>query len=471
MVEELGRAMAPGPALPTVLAAAVVARSHERRRRRSDCCPGSPAARPWAPWRADRAVVCTARRPRAASRSTGSVRPVIGAHLADVLVAPCRVGDDGAWVVVDLADSGSRDASSRASTRRGASPRSTVDGVRVDAGRVPRRPRPGRGARLDGGARGGRARRGRAVVRRHGRRVRQGARAVRAADRAVPGGEAPVRRHARPRSSSRALRRGTPRARLDDGSCRVAFAAATAVALALDAAFENAKDCIQVLGGHRVHVGARRPPLPQARDRAAQPPGPSTRWRVRVARARARRRPPRPERRPRCREADAHRERGARVPRRGRGARRRRAARARIADAGLPRADWPAPWGRDATAVEQLVIDEEFRAAQVRATRDQIGAWALPPLIAHGTQEQQERWIPPTLRGEITWCQLFSEPGAGSDLAALTTRADARSRAAGSSPARRCGPRWRSTPTGGSASPAPIPTRRSTTASRASWST
>ncbi|HVM41600.1 MAG TPA: acyl-CoA dehydrogenase family protein, partial [Acidimicrobiia bacterium] len=53
----------------------------------------------------------------------------------------------------------------------------------------------------------------------------------------------------------------------------------------------------------------------------------------------------------------------------------------------------------------------------------QVGAWVLPTLVAHGTPEQQERFIPPTLLGEITWCQLFSEPGAGSDLAGLSTKA------------------------------------------------
>jgi alkylation response protein AidB-like acyl-CoA dehydrogenase len=53
-----------------------------------------------------------------------------------------------------------------------------------------------------------------------------------------------------------------------------------------------------------------------------------------------------------------------------------------------------------------------------------VGAWVLPTLIAHGTPDQQERFIPPTLRGELTWCQMFSEPGAGSDLAALSTRAE-----------------------------------------------
>jgi alkylation response protein AidB-like acyl-CoA dehydrogenase len=69
------------------------------------------------------------------------------------------------------------------------------------------------------------------------------------------------------------------------------------------------------------------------------------------------------------------------------------------------------------------VIEEEFRAAKVTRPGIMIGGWALPPAMVYGTQEQQERWIPPTLRGEISWCQLFSEPGAGSDLANLSTRA------------------------------------------------
>ncbi len=97
--------------------------------------------------------------------------------------------------------------------------------------------------------------------------------------------------------------------------------------------------------------------------------------------------------------------------------------RRRLADEGYMVPHWPPPWGRGAGAVEQLVIDEELQRARVRRPQLAVGAWALPTIIAHGTPEQQERWVGPTLRGEITWCQMFSEPGAGSDLASLTTKA------------------------------------------------
>ncbi len=97
---------------------------------------------------------------------------------------------------------------------------------------------------------------------------------------------------------------------------------------------------------------------------------------------------------------------------------------AMIADTGYLVPNWPEPWGLDADAIHQLVIDEEFREARIRRRHLQVGAWVLPTLVAHGTQAQQERFIPPTLRGEILWCQMFSEPGAGSDLASLSTRAE-----------------------------------------------
>ena len=97
--------------------------------------------------------------------------------------------------------------------------------------------------------------------------------------------------------------------------------------------------------------------------------------------------------------------------------------RAALAEAGLIMPHWPVPWGRGASPLEQLVIDEEMAAAGLLRPHLAVGAWALPTIIAYGTEEQQERWVRPTLLGQLSWCQLFSEPGAGSDLAALSTKA------------------------------------------------
>jgi len=94
-----------------------------------------------------------------------------------------------------------------------------------------------------------------------------------------------------------------------------------------------------------------------------------------------------------------------------------------LADEGLLTPHWPSPFGRDAGAVEQLVIDQVCDEAGLRRPNLAVAAWALPTIMAHGTAEQTERFVAPTLRGDIIWCQLFSEPGAGSDLAALSTRA------------------------------------------------
>ncbi len=94
-----------------------------------------------------------------------------------------------------------------------------------------------------------------------------------------------------------------------------------------------------------------------------------------------------------------------------------------LGEHGLQFPHWPVPFGRGAGAIEQLVIDELLREHGVTRPPAHVTAWALPTLIAHGTPEQQERFVTPSLRGEIIWCQLFSEPGAGSDLASLTTKA------------------------------------------------
>ncbi|CAN5549207.1 N/A [soil metagenome] len=95
-----------------------------------------------------------------------------------------------------------------------------------------------------------------------------------------------------------------------------------------------------------------------------------------------------------------------------------------LAEAGYVAPHWPRPWGLDADPLTQLVVDEELKAAKVRRPSNPIGiGWAGPTLLAAGSDEQRERHLFPLLSGEEIWCQLFSEPGAGSDLASLTTRA------------------------------------------------
>ena len=97
--------------------------------------------------------------------------------------------------------------------------------------------------------------------------------------------------------------------------------------------------------------------------------------------------------------------------------------RAALAESGFLTPHWPAPHGLGADPVHQLVIDEELDRAGVERPDLKIGAWAAPTIIAHGNDEQRDRFVGPTLRGELQWCQLFSEPGAGSDLASLRTKA------------------------------------------------
>ncbi len=95
-----------------------------------------------------------------------------------------------------------------------------------------------------------------------------------------------------------------------------------------------------------------------------------------------------------------------------------------LAEAGLVAPHWPEPWGLGADPVHQLVIDDELARAGVRRPVNPIGiGWAGPTLVLAGTEAQKQRYLRPLLAGEELWCQLFSEPGAGSDLASLSTRA------------------------------------------------
>ena len=229
------------------------------------------------------------------------------------------------------------------------------------------------------------------------------------------------------------------------------LAAAAAAAVALDDAVDNAKDCIQVLGGigftweHDAHLYLRRALA------VRQLLGGSAVWRRRVAAlalAGARRRlgvnlaaqdtmPPssarsddrgpggpgvvprgdraggRPPGRAEIREVAAA---VAALP-----AEQRRAA---LAGAGYAAPQWPAPYGQSASLATQLIIDEELHRAGLARPDLVIGGWAGHAILQHGTPDQRDRFIWPTLRGEITWCQLFSEPEAGSDLAGVRTRAE-----------------------------------------------
>ncbi len=98
-----------------------------------------------------------------------------------------------------------------------------------------------------------------------------------------------------------------------------------------------------------------------------------------------------------------------------------------LAEAGYVVPHWPAPWGLDADPIDQLVIDDELARARIRRPNNQIGiGWAAPTILLAGTPEQHERYLPKIFSGEEFWCQLFSETEAGSDLANLATRAEAR---------------------------------------------
>ena len=88
---------------------------------------------------------------------------------------------------------------------------------------------------------------------------------------------------------------------------------------------------------------------------------------------------------------------------------------------------WPREYGgRGLTAGQRQIFGEELRrigriGSMLTGGLDMLG----PTLIQHGSAEQKARFLEPTARGDILWCQLFSEPGAGSDLASLATRAAA----------------------------------------------
>ena len=210
------------------------------------------------------------------------------------------------------------------------------------------------------------------------------------------------------------------------GDCddrQFAIAAALAASVGIAAAKANVKDCIQVLGGigctweHDAHLYLRRahsigcflggPERWLRRITALTQDGVRRRLDLDLSDLKEVR-----DQRPEIAAAVAE---VAALPEEKR--------QVALAEAGLQAPHWPAPHGRGASPAEQLLIDQEMSAAGVVRPDLVIGWWAAPTILEHGTREQVQRFVPATLRGEFLWCQLFSEPGAGSDLASLRTKA------------------------------------------------
>ena len=421
VVEELGRACAPGPALPTLLAIEVV-RASTNADARAALLPELAAGARVGAVVGHAATKLRGSRTDAGLVVTGTGSPVLGVHLADLVVAPVDVandagGTDEVWVALEVGNGVTvRELPSVDLTRRVGEVE--VD-ITLDAAHV-----------LDGVTGAHVADASAAVLAAELVGVAQwcvDTASAYAKDRVQFGRPIGQFQGVKHKCADMLGRVELARAAVwdaaravDDGDA-VTLATSAALALALEAAYENAKDCVQVHGGigftweHDAHLYLRR--AMAMRSLAGEP----SVWRARVARCvlAGDRRALHVDLGP---DAEA-----LRTELRAFLADVRdlepKEQRRRVADAGYLTPTWPAPWGRAARAVEQMVIDQEFRAAGVPRPSIVIGGWALPPVIMYGSEEQQQRWIPATLHGDISWCQLFSEPGAGSDLAALTTRA------------------------------------------------
>ena len=401
MIEEAAAALVPGPVATTALATLVV----------------DDAAVLEALMSGERTagVALSADLRVAGGLVSGVARYVLGAVAGGVVLLP---GPDG-WLLVDTqADGVTVEALSATDFSRPLA-RVVLDNAHAaplsDA--APARRGPGR----DGAGR--RDRRVGPMGAGDRRRIRQGARAVRQADRQLPGDQAHVRRDAaalRADLGGRSRRCSGGRGNRHDADAQLSIAAAVAAAIGIEAAKANAKDCIQVLGGigitweHDAHLYLRRAygisqflgGRPRWLRRVVALTGSGVRRNLDVDLSSVE------HLRPEIAAAVAE---VAALPKDQR--------QAALAEAGLQAPHWPRPYGRDASPAEQLLIDQEMAAAGVARPDLVIGWWAAPTILEHGTPEQVERFVPPTLSGEVIWCQLFSEPGAGSDLASLRTKA------------------------------------------------
>ncbi|MFD9168305.1 acyl-CoA dehydrogenase [Streptomyces diastaticus] len=416
VTEELGRAMAPGPFLPTTLASAVLHAGGHRTHLAALAAGASVGALGLAP-----GTLALTRAADGTATLTGTSELVVGGHLADVFVLPAADGGRTTWVALPRAAVDTTDLRSHDLTRR--SSRVTARSVPVPAADLldlaPERPRD-LAATLFAAEASGIADRCVTTAAGYARVREQFGRPV-GQFQGVKHRCARMLAHAEQARACAwdAARAGEPG---DAGPEEAALAAAVAGAVSVEAAFVTAKDCIQVLGGigftweHDAHLALRRAQTLRSTL------GPTAAWRRRVARLAldGSRRTLGVELPP---EAETVRE-SIRAELRTAAALDGAERRIHLADRGYTAPHLPAPWGKGADPVTQLVIAEELRTARLTPVDMVIGGWVVPTIIAHGDDAQRERFLAPSLRGDLRWCQLFSEPGAGSDLAALTTRAE-----------------------------------------------
>jgi alkylation response protein AidB-like acyl-CoA dehydrogenase len=410
-LEEFGRALVPGAFLPTVFASAALVAAGVTGKLVTGLADGSKTAA------VGLAAGLTGTRDGDGDLIVeGESGPVLGGSLADLVILPVQTGGGEMWAAIDAGNLDIAALESLDLTR-------PVARVRADRAAVP-------AARLLTGL-------NRAAVTSLAA-ILFGAEASGIADWATRAASeyAKIRHQfGRPIGQFQAVKHRCARmlteaeqaaaavwdaARTEPGEQRE-FAASVAAVVALDAAVWCAHQCIQVLGGigytweHEAHLYHRRAMSLRALL------GPSGDWAEHVADLALSgvSRPVQAE----LPGGDAGLRAQIREELSGIAKLTGRDRQVRIADGGWVVPHLPRPWGRDAGALEQVVIDQEMREAGVRAPSLAIGAWVVPALIQYGTQEQQQRFLPPTLRGDYLWCQLFSEPGAGSDLAGLSTRA------------------------------------------------
>ncbi len=425
LLEETGRSMVPGPLLPTVATSALVAEAAAPDQA-ALILPGlidgsAPATLSFG----DACLDVVDHRADGAIVVSGTLRPLLGAMMATTVLAPAR-GDDGSvtWCLLDVPGSGD---GVRVTPLASLDPTRRLGAVEVEAVTVgPERQLPSLTTQrvrelvvtLMAAEHAGGARWCLETATEYAKvRVQFGR----------PIGQFQAIKH---RLADMAIRVEQMTALAWDaatavdtvGSADAALAAATAGALALDGFAVGAKECLQVLGGigftwdHDIHLYLKR----AMADRQLM--GEPDTFCLEVAaaagggarRALATDLPA---------EADVARAELAPVVAEL-AALEGEAQRRKLVDAGLVMPHWPKPYGRDAGAVEQVVIEELMASSGVIRPHIGIGAWALPPIIAQGTPLQRDRWVDATLMGDLHWCQLFSEPGAGSDLASLSTRAE-----------------------------------------------